>query len=81
MVQPDPANLIIPHAFGSVLDPSSPKRGLISKIIIDATKQLPEEGGPDKWPAVSRQLLEEDQPGVFDLVDEKWPEYWEGFGQ
>ena len=79
--QPDPASLIIPHAFGSVLDPSSPKRGLISKIIIDATKQLPEEGGPDEWPAVSRQLLEESQPDVFDLVDKKWPEYWKSFGQ
>ena len=79
--QPDPATLITRQAWGSVLDPSSAQRGVISKIVIDATRQLPEEGGPDSWPQVSRQLLEEHCPDVFDLVDERWPEYWKSFQQ
>ena len=74
--QPGAASLIIPRGQGSSLDPSAPERGLISKIIIDATRQLPEENGPKTYPPVSRQLLENAAPNVFDLVDSKWSEYW-----
>lgn len=77
--QPHPATMFIKKARGIVLDPSTPVRRLTSKIIIDATKQLPEEGGPDSWPAVSRQLLEEHCPDVFNLVDDKWSDYWKDF--
>ena len=70
--QPDPATLIIPHARGTFLEPSATSPRVISKVIIDATKQLPGEGGPKSWPAVSRELLEEACPEVFDLVDKKW---------
>ena len=79
--QPNDASLIIPKMTAMPLDPSSPIRGMTSKIIIDATKQLPEEGGPPSWPAVSRQLLEEAFPQVFDLIDGKWDEYWKDFEQ
>jgi 4-hydroxy-3-polyprenylbenzoate decarboxylase len=77
--QPDPATLIIPHARGTFLEPSATSPRVISKVIIDATKQLPSEGGPKSWPAVSRELLEEACPEVFELVDKKWPEYWKSF--
>ena len=51
------------------LDPSSPNRPMSSKIVIDATKQWPEEGGPDVYPELNRTLLEEGAPGVFERID------------
>jgi len=56
-------------------DPSLPKRGMTSKIVIDATRQFPEEGGPESWPPVSRELLEEGAPNLFNEVDENWDDY------
>ncbi len=74
--QPDPASVIIPHSLCGRLEPSAPQRGVSSNIVIDATQQLPKEGGPEFWPPVSRVVLEEKAPESFELVDEKWPEYW-----
>jgi len=73
--QPHPASLVIPQTSGMPLDPSAPKRGLTSKIVIDATRQLPEEGGPEIWPPISSLVLKEKCPEAFDLVDEKWADY------
>jgi len=55
------------------------QRLLTSKIIIDATRQLPAEGGPKEWAPVSRVLLEEKAPESFELVNEKWAEYWKNW--
>jgi 4-hydroxy-3-polyprenylbenzoate decarboxylase len=76
--QPQPASLTIPQMTGmpSSIDPSTPVSGITSKIIIDATKQLPSEGGPASWAPVSRTVLEEHCPEAFDLVDGKWQEYF-----
>lgn len=74
--QPHPATLIIPQGNCFSIDPSMPQRLLTSKIIIDATRQLPQEGGPKLWQPVSRVLLEEKAPESFELVDKKWPKYW-----
>jgi UbiD family decarboxylase len=74
--QPSPASLLIPQTRGFPLDPSAPTRWVTSKMIIDATRQLPGEGGPEKWPAISRLVLEERSPETFDLVARRWPEYW-----
>lgn len=74
--QPHPASLIIPQANSFALDPSMSQRLLTSKIIIDATRQLPAEGGPKEWPPASRLLLEEKAPEAFGLVNEKWADYW-----
>ena len=79
--QPHPASLIIPQTWGIPLDPSAPKLFLTSKIVIDATQQLPSEGGPKKWAPVSRVLLEEKAPDSFKVVNEKWEEYWKGWNQ
>lgn len=79
--QPDPATLIIPHGRATFLEPSTTKPRVTSKIIIDATKQLPDEGGPAKYPAVSRELLTEACPDVFELVDGKWDEFMGSFGK
>jgi len=77
--QPYPASLLIPQTKGFPLDPSAPTRWLTSKMVIDATRQLPTEGGPQKWPAVSRVLLDEQSPGTRRLVDGRWAEYWKNW--
>ena len=61
--QPHPASLTIPQTRGMPLDPSAPQRWLTSKMVIDATRQWPNEGGPENWPKVSRVLLDEREPG------------------
>jgi 4-hydroxy-3-polyprenylbenzoate decarboxylase len=74
--QPDPASMLIPQTRGFPLDPSAPQRWLTSKIIIDATRQWPAEGGPESWPPASRELLQEKCPETFELVAKRWQEYW-----
>jgi 4-hydroxy-3-polyprenylbenzoate decarboxylase len=79
--QPYPASLIMPQIHTMGVDPSMTQRFLTSKIIIDATQQLPEEGGPKSWPEVSRVLLQQMAPQAFDLANKKWPEYWKEWGK
>jgi 4-hydroxy-3-polyprenylbenzoate decarboxylase len=74
--QPHPGSLLIPQTKGFPLDPSAPRRWLTSKMVIDATRQLPSEGGPDRWPAVARVMLDEKSPDTARLVDSRWSEYW-----
>ena len=45
--QPVPGTVLIPQTEGVPLDPSATVRGMNSNIVIDATRQLPAEGGPD----------------------------------
>jgi hypothetical protein len=51
-------------------------RGIRSGIVIDATRQLPAEGGPAFNAPVSKVLLEEGAPDAFALVESKWDEYF-----
>jgi 4-hydroxy-3-polyprenylbenzoate decarboxylase len=73
--QPHPASHIFKDMPTLPLEPSSPVRERSAKIVIDATRQWPEEGGPKTYPAFSRQILEEHAPGIFDRVDAKWDVY------
>ena len=73
--QPSPASLIIPQTQSHQLDPSGGGKLLTSKIIIDATRQLPDEGGPAEWPPLNRELLMEAIPDLFERTDEKWKEW------
>ncbi|MEE4185960.1 MAG: UbiD family decarboxylase [Gammaproteobacteria bacterium] len=57
---------------GMPLDPSSGDRGKSSKLVIDATRQWPEEGGPEVYPELNRTLLEELAPDAFDRTFSKW---------
>jgi UbiD family decarboxylase len=57
---------------GMPLDPSSGDRGKSSKLVIDATRQWPEEGGPEVYPELNRTLLEELAPDAFDRAFSKW---------
>ena len=55
--QPHPASEISEQARGSSTDPSLRERGVTSKIVIDATRQWPEEGGPDRYAMANRDAL------------------------
>jgi 4-hydroxy-3-polyprenylbenzoate decarboxylase len=70
--QPQPATAIIPEMRGMPLDPSLTKRPMTSKIVIDATRQWPEEGGPQTYQALNRAELERLAPTSFGLVDAHW---------
>jgi len=67
--QPNPASQVIKDIGGIITDPSQPVQGRTSKIIIDATRQLPAEGGRDRFPELNRVLLERGAPQVFADVD------------
>lgn len=72
--QPHPASRIFESLPGLPLDPSQPDRQRTSKIVIDATRQWPEEGGPKSFPRTNRSLLEEGAPDAFARVDARWDE-------
>ena len=77
--QPYPASEVIQEARGMALDPSSPKRPFSSKMVIDATRQLPEEGGPAIYPERNRDLLTKLAPESFELVEQNWDKYLKGW--
>ena len=70
--QPSPAAEIFKDLMGIITDPSQPVQGRTSKIVIDATIQLPEEGGRKDFPATNRALLEKGAPAVFAEVDRQF---------
>jgi 4-hydroxy-3-polyprenylbenzoate decarboxylase len=70
--QPYPASHIFEDLPTLRLEPSAPVLARSAKIVIDATRQWPEEGGPQTYPAYSRQVLEKHAPDIFDQVDAKW---------
>jgi 4-hydroxy-3-polyprenylbenzoate decarboxylase len=70
--QPQPATAIIPESRGMPLDPSLTKRPMTSKIVIDATRQWPEEGGPQVYQALNRAELERLAPESFNVADANW---------
>ena len=69
------ASLLIPQTQMMMPDPSRPRWGLSSKMVIDATRQLPGEGGPKSWAALNRDLLTQGAPEAFGLVDGRWNDY------
>jgi 3-polyprenyl-4-hydroxybenzoate decarboxylase len=54
------------------LDESAPVIGRGSKVAIDATWQLPEEGKVRPKPEMNRTLVETRAPEAFRQVDKKW---------
>lgn len=71
------ASLLIPQTQMMMPDPSRGTPMLSSKMVIDATRQLPQEGGPKVWPPANRTLLEQGAPDIFAHVDAHWDEYLE----
>jgi 4-hydroxy-3-polyprenylbenzoate decarboxylase len=70
--QANPGSFIYEDMPAVPLEPSSPSYARTSKIVIDATKQWPEEGGPKRYPDYSRDMLKQFDPEVFERVDAKW---------
>ncbi len=70
--QPSPAARIFENLPGLPLDPSQKDPNRTSKIIIDATRQLPGEGGPATFPRTNREILTALAPDAFARVDAKW---------
>lgn len=68
---------------GMPLDPSSSEedRYASSKLIIDATRQWPEEGGPQSYPELNRALLEEQAPEAFEQTLAKWGDEINSWGK
>jgi 4-hydroxy-3-polyprenylbenzoate decarboxylase len=72
--QPYPAAEILDEAFGLMTDPSQVEYQKTSKIVIDATMQLPGEGGQDTFPLRNREHLEQGEPDIWEIVDTKFGE-------
>ena len=68
--QPYPAATILKEAFGLMTDPSQVEYQKTSKIVIDATKQIPGEGGQEEFPKTNRELLIAGAPDAFQRVEE-----------
>jgi 4-hydroxy-3-polyprenylbenzoate decarboxylase len=66
---------------GMPLDPSSATRRESSKLIIDATRQFPEEGGPAVYPKRNRVLFDELAPDAMGTVQDKWGDLINGWGK
>jgi len=67
---------------GMPLDPSSgADQYESSKIVIDATRQWPEEGGPEDYPELNRTLLEKLAPEAFDVAMGNWGDVINSWGK
>lgn len=76
--QPNPASLVVPNSFHFPLDPSTEKTFTSSKIVIDATRQMQVEGGPEDYAEDNRSVMNERAADGFALVEERWTKYFEG---
>lgn len=72
--QPALATQILENCRAFPLDPASPDRKTTSKIIIDATRQWPGEGGPPFYQELNRSVFERAAPDAIDRVIARWPE-------
>ncbi|MEC9375920.1 MAG: hypothetical protein VYA80_06065, partial [Pseudomonadota bacterium] len=72
--QPALASEIIENRMAFPLDPASPDRKTTSKIIIDATRQWPDEGGPKIYQKLNRNVFEDAEPNAIKNVIAKWPD-------
>ncbi|MEC9375029.1 MAG: UbiD family decarboxylase [Pseudomonadota bacterium] len=63
--QPYPAAHIRKKSFGIITDPSQRVKRQTSKIAIDATRQFPEEGGPEVFAGNNRDLLNQLKPNAI----------------
>lgn len=72
--QPSIATEIFENRRAFSLDPAAPDRKTTSKIVIDATRQWPEEGGPPFYQELNRTVFERAEPDAIARVTAKWPE-------
>jgi UbiD family decarboxylase len=72
--QPSMATEIFENRRAFALDPAAPDRKTTSKIIIDATRQWPDEGGPPFYQELNRTVFEKAAPDAIAQVTARWPE-------
>ncbi len=72
--QPEKAHELLTGLRGHQLDPSLARPPFTSKFVIDATRQLPGEGGPEVYQVLNRELLEQQAPQAMAGVDARWAE-------
>ncbi len=72
--QPHAATEIIEKASGMGGDPSATVRGFGSRIVIDATRQWPEENGPENYARMNRECLLAEYPEIINEMGSKWAE-------
>jgi 4-hydroxy-3-polyprenylbenzoate decarboxylase len=65
-------NLLLTGILGHALDPSLSEPPKTNKFVIDATRQLPEEGGPKVYQVRNRTLLEQMAPQALAHIDSRW---------
>ncbi len=70
--QPYDSTEILKKAPGMGGDPSAREHGFGSRIIIDATRKTPTEGGPKEYAPMNRHCLEENVPEIFERIDKKY---------
>lgn len=70
--QPATAHRILTGIRSTPLDPSLANPPETTKIVVDATRQWPDEGGPKVYQRRNRSLLEELSPEAIAQVDAKW---------
>ena len=73
--QPHPAAAIIQDTSGIPLDPSLRDPPSTSKIVIDATPQMPEEGGPIEMAGNSKRLFQDAVPDGLSAIDKLMDKY------
>ncbi|MBT8421723.1 MAG: UbiD family decarboxylase, partial [Gammaproteobacteria bacterium] len=71
--QPATATKMFENRMAFPLDPASPDRKTSSKVIIDATRQWPEEGGPPFYQELNRTVFERAEPDAMARVMQRWP--------
>lgn len=72
--QPATATKMFENRIAFPLDPASPDRKTSSKVIIDATRQWPEEGGPPFYQELNRTVFERAEPDAMARVMQRWPD-------
>jgi 3-polyprenyl-4-hydroxybenzoate decarboxylase len=72
--QPATAHAVLTNLRGHPLDPSLANPPMTSKIVVDATRQWPEEGGPKVYQVLNRTLLDKQAPEAIARVDARWRE-------
>ncbi|MEC9375159.1 MAG: UbiD family decarboxylase [Pseudomonadota bacterium] len=68
--QPYPASKVIKKTLGLMTDPSQVEYARTSKIVIDATRQIPGEGGKEDFPKTNRELLIAGAPEAFQRAED-----------
>lgn len=78
--QPKDAFYVVDDGMGLFTDPSQPEYGRTSKIVIDATRKWPEEGGKADFPETNRALLEQGAPNAMAEVNEEYMDLLRSWG-